>query len=227
VLVDVTVDTDGDAGDAIGTVTATANHPFWLPSRRAWVDAGRLHRGQWLRTSAGTWVQVIAVKRRAAHATVHNLTVAGHHTFHVKAGAVAVLVHNCGDLARDEGVRGAHVLRDHVNVTDDVIRARARREGQDIGRWVDQSTAQQVIDYELAFRSEEINRWVSRAARGGDGEHVIVGQFGPNGSAPLGSTASPDGRVTPSSNTYRIVLRYVPGHRRGFVVYTAYPTGRR
>src|SRR5690606_7856107 len=29
-LVEVTVDVDGDAGDAVSTITATAEHPFWV-----------------------------------------------------------------------------------------------------------------------------------------------------------------------------------------------------
>jgi hypothetical protein len=35
-LVEVTVDVDGDAGDAVETITATAEHPFWVD------DHGRL-----------------------------------------------------------------------------------------------------------------------------------------------------------------------------------------
>jgi hypothetical protein len=163
---------------------------------------------------------------------VHNLTVADHHTYHVGAGSVAVLVHNCGDLTRDNGVNGAHVIPDHVNVTDDDIAARARASGHDVSRWVDQSTAQAVIDHVLAMRADEISRWVSQCARNRAAgnpviDHPIRDQFGPNGTAPLGRTAGPDGRVTNSSNTFYIQLRYTPGHPRGFVVYTAYPTGRR
>ncbi|WP_248501447.1 polymorphic toxin-type HINT domain-containing protein [Streptomyces sp. D2-8] len=57
------------------TITATAGHPFWVPSLREWIDAGELKPGQWLQTSSGTWVQVGAVKAwTAARATVHNIT---------------------------------------------------------------------------------------------------------------------------------------------------------
>jgi hypothetical protein len=85
-LVDVT------AGTA--TVTATDGHPFWVADLREWVDAGNLRAGQWLRTGTGTWVQISRTQHRSESATVHNLTVARHHTYYVLAGNTPVLVHN-------------------------------------------------------------------------------------------------------------------------------------
>jgi hypothetical protein len=93
-LIRVTVDTDGARGEATGAITATDNHPFWVPSIGVWVDAGRLQPGMWLQTSAGTHVQITAVKRWTARQRVHNLTVDELHTYHVVAGDQAVLVHN-------------------------------------------------------------------------------------------------------------------------------------
>jgi hypothetical protein len=95
-LVDVTVDTDGLAGDATATITATSNHLFWVPDVQQWIGAGSLEAGQWLRTNTGTWVQVTAVRHRSEHATVHNLSVANLHTYYVMAGGTPVLVHNAG-----------------------------------------------------------------------------------------------------------------------------------
>jgi hypothetical protein len=43
-------------------VVATGNHPFWLPQLHRWVEATDLQVGQWLQTSAGTWVQIAAVR---------------------------------------------------------------------------------------------------------------------------------------------------------------------
>ncbi|QRF06122.1 hypothetical protein G9U55_08525 [Streptomyces koyangensis] len=63
-----------------------------------WLDAGQLHPGQWLHTSAGTWVQITAVSSTTQRATVHNLTVADVHTYYVPAGATPVLVHNCNEV---------------------------------------------------------------------------------------------------------------------------------
>ncbi|MEU4446911.1 DNRLRE domain-containing protein [Actinosynnema sp. NPDC050801] len=88
-LVEITVE-DGS------TIVATNAHPFWVQELRRWVDAEDLHAGNWLRTSAGTYVQVSAVQSRTAHQRVHNLTVDGIHTYYVAAGDVDVLVHNCG-----------------------------------------------------------------------------------------------------------------------------------
>ncbi|WAX77181.1 HINT domain-containing protein [Streptomyces sp. KMM 9044] len=81
--------------EAIATVTATAGHPFWVPSLGVWIDAGELKPGQWLQTSSGTWIQIGAVEAWTARkATVHNLTVTDVHTYYVLAGETPVLVHN-------------------------------------------------------------------------------------------------------------------------------------
>ncbi|MBE4736255.1 DddA-like double-stranded DNA deaminase toxin [Streptomyces caniscabiei] len=107
-LVTITVDTDGRSGDATSTITATDGHPFWLPDLAQWVDAGDLRRGQWLSTGSGSWIQITAVSTRTAVGPVHNLSVAGVHTYHVLAGSTPVLVHNCGleDVAGSLGSRG-------------------------------------------------------------------------------------------------------------------------
>ncbi|MFY1668878.1 polymorphic toxin-type HINT domain-containing protein [Plantactinospora sp. WMMB334] len=97
-LVEVTVDPDGRGGVAPTTLRATAEHPFWVADLRQWVEAGELRVGQWLRTGAGSWVQITRTGHRTEPATVHNLTVAVHHTYYVGRGAGAVLVHNsCRD----------------------------------------------------------------------------------------------------------------------------------
>ncbi|MFG3606387.1 ricin-type beta-trefoil lectin domain protein, partial [Streptomyces sp. NPDC047928] len=100
-LVDVTIDTDGDKGDATATVTATDGHPFWVPELGSWLEATDLKAGDWLQTSAGTFVQITAVERRTAQsAAVHNLTVSGHHTYFVVAAETPLLVHNCNVAAK-------------------------------------------------------------------------------------------------------------------------------
>ncbi|WP_405487634.1 ricin-type beta-trefoil lectin domain protein [Streptomyces sp. NBC_00096] len=99
-LVEITIDTDADTGSTSGTITATDKHPFWVPDMASWVDAKDLQPGQWLQTSAGTHVQIKAVKQWTQQlATVHNLTVADVHTYYVLAGTTPVLVHNCGGTA--------------------------------------------------------------------------------------------------------------------------------
>ncbi|SOE47767.1 X-X-X-Leu-X-X-Gly heptad repeat-containing protein [Streptomyces sp. OV198] len=95
-LVDVTIRTD----DGTTTVTATEGHPFWVDDLEAWATAQQLEPGGWLRTSAGTRVQISAVRSWTDQdRTVHNLTVANLHTFYVLAGGTPLLVHNangCG-----------------------------------------------------------------------------------------------------------------------------------
>ena len=95
-LVTITVDTDGDQGDATGTLTATAGHPFWVEAEQEWTEARNLRPGTWLRTSAGTYVQVAAVRPHTERKRVHNLTVADIHTYYVMAGDTPILVHNDG-----------------------------------------------------------------------------------------------------------------------------------
>ncbi|MFJ5658071.1 LamG-like jellyroll fold domain-containing protein [Streptomyces microflavus] len=94
-LVRLSLDTDGDRGDATETLTATAGHPFWVESLREWRTADELEPGQWLRTGSGTRVQIEAVTAWTQQAAVYNLTVDTAHTYYVAAGATPVLVHNC------------------------------------------------------------------------------------------------------------------------------------
>lgn len=97
-----------EKGEHTASVTATDNHPFWVPELNEWLDATDLDKGNWLQTSAGTRVQIMAVERTTVlDATVHNLTVAGVHTYYVVASSAAVLVHNCDlhDLARSESAK--------------------------------------------------------------------------------------------------------------------------
>ncbi|OLT34389.1 hypothetical protein BJF79_07425 [Actinomadura sp. CNU-125] len=96
-LVKITVDTDGKHGTKTGTLTATDNHPFWLPTQKQWKNAGDLKPGMWLRTSAGTHVQITAIKTWTKYQRVHNLTVNTDHTYYAVAGGAPVLVHNCGE----------------------------------------------------------------------------------------------------------------------------------
>ncbi|MFE5297318.1 ricin-type beta-trefoil lectin domain protein [Streptomyces sp. NPDC056632] len=94
-LVKVTIDLDGKGGSKAAQITATAGHPFWVPELGEWIDATDLKSGEWLQTSAGTYVQVTAIQRWTAQdATVHNLTVSDLHTYYVLAGATPILVHN-------------------------------------------------------------------------------------------------------------------------------------
>jgi hypothetical protein len=94
-LVRIIVDTDGAKGSMTGVVIATDGHPFWTVRDKQWHTAGDLKPGMWLRTSAGTHVQVTAVKARTVYQRVYNLTVDTDHTYYELAGDATLLVHNC------------------------------------------------------------------------------------------------------------------------------------
>ncbi|GAA3807065.1 ricin-type beta-trefoil lectin domain protein [Streptomyces phyllanthi] len=86
---------DGDGRPNSSKLTATDHHPFWVPALRQWVEAGELLPGQWLRTSAGTHVQITAVAHYTERQRTHDLTITGIHTYYVVAGGTSALVHNC------------------------------------------------------------------------------------------------------------------------------------
>ncbi|ASU85052.1 hypothetical protein CDO52_21650 [Nocardiopsis gilva YIM 90087] len=137
VLVDITVD-DEDGGS--GTVTATASHPFWAPKLAKWVDAIDLEPGTWLRTSAGIWVQVVAVTQHTvADQQVHNLSVAGIHTYYVVGGTKRLLVHNDGSCLTQQALDEAfeksntpakleHVIDPPKHGFEDIVRNSGGRE---------------------------------------------------------------------------------------------------
>jgi RHS repeat-associated protein len=81
------------------TINATDLHPFWVESRKAWVDAIDLQPGDILTTADGRRLTVERLGLSEQDLTAYNLTVAGLHTFYVLAEdagptATAVLVHN-------------------------------------------------------------------------------------------------------------------------------------
>ncbi|MFE7129727.1 polymorphic toxin-type HINT domain-containing protein [Streptomyces sp. NPDC057638] len=94
-------------GDGEASIIATTNHPFWVPDLRKWTDAGDLKPGNWLQTSAGTWVQVTNTRLHTRQQRTNDLTVDTDHTYYVLAGATPVLVHNsnglCGTAALENG----------------------------------------------------------------------------------------------------------------------------
>ncbi|MBM6402797.1 hypothetical protein JQN72_00870 [Phycicoccus sp. CSK15P-2] len=135
-MVDITVHVAGEGvGGAVGsdTVSATRNHPIWSVERGAWVPAGKVVVGDLLRTAAGTFVQVDAVRAYTVHGVgVRNLTVAELHTFFVVVGGASVLTHNCGEASKGAEAIGDMVTMRHYTSTsaaraiieDGMLRAR-------------------------------------------------------------------------------------------------------
>jgi RHS repeat-associated protein len=99
-FVDVTV--TGSDGEQ-HTITTTEHHPFWSQTRKKWVDAGDLRKDELLRTSAGTYVQISAVRSYEHQEITYDLTVDDLHTYYVLAGEQSLLVHNCGGTGATNG----------------------------------------------------------------------------------------------------------------------------
>jgi RHS repeat-associated protein len=121
-LVQITVDAGPE--NPAGVLTATDGHPFWVPVLGKWLTAAELRAGMLLRTSAGTYVQISAVKKWTAGLRVHNLSVEGLHTYYVTAGTADVLVHNCPkkkpekksvDIPRGVNERIAEIMKGGVD----------------------------------------------------------------------------------------------------------------
>ncbi|MEW1908983.1 polymorphic toxin-type HINT domain-containing protein [Kitasatospora sp. NPDC085895] len=80
-------------------ITSTDHHPFWAPSRHAWMDAADLMAGDSVQTSSGQSVKISTVRHWKSLTPAYNLTVNSVHTYYVLAGNTPVLVHNaCGGL---------------------------------------------------------------------------------------------------------------------------------
>ncbi|GFJ76442.1 RNase A-like domain-containing protein [Phytohabitans houttuyneae] len=225
-IVDVAVDDDGDPKTPPHSVSATGGHPFWVPQLGRWVPAKSLTSGVMLRTDDGTGVQVVAVSRRTARTTVHNLTVAELSTYFVLAGEAPLLVHNCRRIGDDEGRLGAHTKTDHVDPSDSDIVARAVREGGDVGKWKTMDVMEQAVNSVLDKNKTKIDNWVKRCAQQQAikcNDLPLRGQFGDDS---LGWIGTRDGTLVQAGNSFRVILRWgtrSQGARGGFVVYTAYP----
>ncbi|WP_344449826.1 Hint domain-containing protein [Actinocorallia aurantiaca] len=76
------------------TVTATGDHPFWAPDVRAWRKASQLASGASLSMPDGRTVALTEADGHTGSVRVHNLTVAGLHTYYVLIGDTPVLAHN-------------------------------------------------------------------------------------------------------------------------------------
>jgi hypothetical protein len=117
-LVDITVDADGTSGDATAEITATDKHPFWVADQQVWRNAADLVPGQRLRSSAGAEVSVVDLRRRSESTTVHNLSVAIHHTYYVMAASTSMLVHNAGPGCGSLWIRADKVAHHYMRLSD-------------------------------------------------------------------------------------------------------------
>ncbi|MFI6761194.1 polymorphic toxin-type HINT domain-containing protein [Micromonospora sp. NPDC050417] len=217
-LVEITVDLDGNAGDATGTITATHNHPFWTPDSGAWTDADELAPGQALLTAEGNEVEVEAISTRTEQATVHNISVYDLRTYYVFAGETPVLVHNCGKVDVDNGIYGAHP-KDHIGKSDEDLLERAKNDPKAKGRAssLKEDIAQATIDAVLEPYLKSITTWSAN-------DKIPVGtdrEFTKVFPAAVGKIAFANGDIRDAFEV-TVVVRKAPktaGHKGRWVVY--------
>ncbi|GAA2220585.1 RICIN domain-containing protein [Streptomyces nogalater] len=221
-LIDVAL-TDG------GRLTSTPGHRLFVVGR-GWTMASDLRPGDTLRTPGGIRIVAELTDRQETRPqTVYDLTVAGLHTFYAVAGDSPVLVHNCNDLVYDakkfSGL--AHTLDEHTAgvVTSEKAVELAIEKTAKLGHitpnslFIDQQTAQQVVDYALSNNAKRIKNWLTKTR---DPDLTWRGSFGARNS--LGNAYYPDRTVRATGNGYFIKLVRAPGHKNGFYVQTCYPS---
>jgi len=156
-FVDVTVTgADGEQH----TVTTTEHHPFWSETRKKWVEAGDLREGELLRTAAGTYVQLSAIRSYEHKDRTYDLTVDDLHTYYVLVGAEPVLVHNndCGQVDYGSSDLSQAVIQERLRLGD--------RGHQFAAAWVENN----------GVRSLEVA--VSRGGTAGHAERQLIDRFG-------------------------------------------------
>lgn len=104
-IVELTVE-DGDGRR--DTIKPTAFHKFYSDTRRAWVSAVKLKRGERLRGLNGP-VTLVGCRRVSGTERIYNMSIEGQHVYHVSA--LGVLVHNpdCPPNLGDFGGDGANL----------------------------------------------------------------------------------------------------------------------
>ncbi|MEV4969042.1 hypothetical protein ACFWZK_19420 [[Kitasatospora] papulosa] len=99
------------------------------------MNAGDLQVGQWLRTSAGTHVQISALSSYTRPQRTHDLSIEDIHAYYVLAESTPLLVHNCGNalLAR---ARTLFNTRTDKETTVAVARVRSVTDPENTQTWV-------------------------------------------------------------------------------------------
>ncbi|MFJ9034802.1 polymorphic toxin-type HINT domain-containing protein [Streptomyces sp. NPDC102274] len=101
-------------------ITATAEHPFWIPKANAWINAADLKPGTTLSTPNGTTAKIANNRPYTDHVRTYNFAVANLHTYYALAGATPLLVHNtCGG--------GGEAAEEAAQESSDLVR---------VGRWM-------------------------------------------------------------------------------------------
>ncbi|WP_285390867.1 polymorphic toxin-type HINT domain-containing protein [Streptomyces sp. RKAG337] len=218
------------------SLTSTAGHRVYVVER-GWIFASELHVGDLLRAADGSVHAVSSVRENAGLAPqmVYDLTVDGLHTFYVRTSGTQrqdLLVHNCTELVADEAKfpDAAHTLKEHVNptVAESIRLAISKTIGTRLGInsvWTDAQLAQQAADYGLAGYLAKSKKARDKFAlwmrtKTDTSLFTISGEFGENS---LGTTYVADGSSYPAGNKFTLLLKKMPGHPRGYIVYSTFP----
>ncbi len=122
----------GIAGEA-EPIGVTANHPFWVPGREEFVQAGELSVGDEVDTLAGI-ARITTITARGPPEAVFNLEVFGEHVYRV--GVAGTLVHNEYDDVLDAIPRVSNnanqAARDITRYGQDAVTVRTFREADDV-----------------------------------------------------------------------------------------------
>jgi RHS repeat-associated protein len=206
--------------DGVDVVETTQHHPFRSQTRHQWVDAGQLAPGERVESLDGSVVTVLEVRNRVAAKVMHDLTVDVVHTYYVVPDRVPVLVHNCGDLDKDQGVHGAHA-KDHFDMTDQELKDRFNNKNfkGNESSTVYSRTAQSAVDQVL--QGKNLDKWAAR-------KDVGVGQirdFSLRFSSPIGKIAYRNGQLKDAYTLTVRVMKVPPKAQTGhagapWVVYT-------
>ncbi|MFE7608253.1 polymorphic toxin-type HINT domain-containing protein [Streptomyces celluloflavus] len=214
-LVQLTVATTGDKSNTNSTITATDGHRFWLAGPRTWTEAGKIKPGATLRTAAGTLAKVTATRAWTANQQVFNLSVNGIHTYCTLVGSTPVLVHNCGNLDKDQGVIGGHA-KDHLDLSDDAIRQRAPKTKSGYASTVFADRAQEFVD--AALKEKDINKWAAK-----NQEHGAITYAKKRFDEKIGRVSDRNGNVK-DAYTLELVIKRInkgtDGHKGSWIVYT-------
>ncbi|MEU7280599.1 RICIN domain-containing protein [Streptomyces sp. NPDC045431] len=230
-------------------LTSTAGHRVYVVGA-GWTVVSELRAGDALRTPDGEVHRVSGLTDRSGIAprTVFDITVAGLHTFYVRAEGVReaedVLVHNCSKLSDelDYPRSGAHTLSKHVNPNRAQAEALAREnQGKGLAPintvWTNQTIAQEAVDEALKYyffpngqrrdaSFKALDNFLNRRGQWKNKDEFPLPDFTWHKHPSLGTVYKADGSTpVPAGNTVRVVLKRLPGQRghQGFIVYTAYP----
>ncbi|MDN0193765.1 ricin-type beta-trefoil lectin domain protein [Streptomyces sp. S.PNR 29] len=235
-------------------LTSTAGHRVYVDGR-GWTFVADLRTGDRLRGPDGTPRAVRTLRDRPGLAprTVYDLTVDGLHTFYVATqgttGAPArdVLVHNCLNLTLHEGDRGAHTIKDHVKPTPAEARAKAQRDWEKnpdthpgvTGVWENLDTAQAAVDDAMEKwltgmsptqnkkNRKRLDKWMLETPKDSESPTDLLSfDVRLDDTKSLGTVYHRDGSSWPAENIVSITLKRSK-HSPGYMVYTAYPKGKR